>query len=160
MLTAIINTEQHVHSKLLFWPFQVIAGAAPHPLSVVCGAALRRAGLVTAADCPESTDGTGRSAWGPLGLPGDGMATDMNHGSNAIIQDIPYLSGFVSFLWAFMGFRRVVKQWPCFCPVHGCQMEVFTWKGAGAGLGWLTHTHPACSLPTTPRTELSCNLCE
>lgn len=91
-------------------PLQVVAGAAPHPVSVVCGAALRRTGLVTASDCPMSADGTGLSAWGALGLPGANQVAAVNHSSSPDIAYTPYLTGFVSLLWAFTGFRQVAQQ--------------------------------------------------
>lgn len=95
--------RRRVHA--FFMTLQVIAGAAPHPVSVVCGAALRRAGLVTASNCPESADSTGLSAWGALGLPGADQVAAVNHSSSPDITYTPYLTGFVSSLWAFTGFR-------------------------------------------------------
>jgi hypothetical protein len=83
--------------------YMTLAGLAPHPSSLVCGARLRDAGLVSTqgpwpAGCPPELDGAGRSAWGALGLPGGDAPT-------AFTPDLERhraLAGFVSLLWPML----------------------------------------------------------
>jgi hypothetical protein len=88
-----------------------IAGAAPHPSAVLCGAALRRAGLVRGdapwpAGCPAGSSGQQQQrprAWEVLGLPGNAALIAAASVGPAAVEgrSATALAGFVSPLWAF-----------------------------------------------------------